>query len=75
MKSHVLFACLLLGCSISTGAVIERDLIGWSERNDATLHADRDPDAEPRLERQRGPEVLSWEPRVFLYRNLLTNDG
>lgn len=73
MKAHILFACLLVGCISSAAASsIDRDLIGWSERNDAKLHVDSDENSEPRLERERGSKVLSWDPRIVQYTKLLT---
>lgn len=79
-KSVVLF-CLLLCLKEYRGArQIDRDLIGWSERLDV---AQEDLVANPDQKQARFStpvldksetrvEVLSWEPRIFLLHNLLT---
>ena len=68
---QVYISLLLFLAFTSFASATDRDLIGWSEGADSN-----DIDADSAMQapqKQLGVEVLSWEPRIFLYRGLLTD--
>ena len=77
LQITLLFSLLLFIVPIATAAALEsdRDLIGWSERNQDTdtgaIVEDEDEDSV--YMKEDGQIVLSWEPRIFLFRGLLTD--
>lgn len=80
-RRHVVAFALLLSTSSTCLAIRNPDdLIGWSEQADndkrnIVQHHGLNPDEKvhPPDEQERGLVVLSWEPRIFLYRGILTD--
>ncbi|KAL4857405.1 putative prolyl 4-hydroxylase 7 [Chlorella vulgaris] len=72
-------ALLLLVAAALAGAEalprVARDLIGYSERKEAsTFQGATDVQSSDPSSRPRGAKVLSWDPRIFLFQRLLTEE-
>lgn len=72
-------AVLLLMAASLAGAEalprVARDLIGYSERKEAsTFQGATDVQSSDSSSRPRGAKVLSWDPRIFLFQRLLTEE-
>ena len=68
---------LVLACTLPlTLAIRDRDLIGWSEDKELNVNPNegkrRDPGSVDAKPSNHGVEALSWSPRIFIYRGLLT---
>jgi prolyl 4-hydroxylase len=73
-----LYSLIALSIFVITSSALEaeRDLIGWSERqrNDRGAINNSQGNAPRNSTRKRGLEVLSWEPRIFLYHGFLSEE-